>query len=290
MKWFTLAVLVFLIVSKYFWKYYLLNQLLSLQNAVRSDEVQQKCENEATELKDTPLHDKFVEHCVDSGTWSKTKEEVDKVWEECKTKSGYTSNDECLSRNMIHRDNMLAQYDCFDEAVDPEKNADNNVYRWAVVDLAFYKSTPAKLYKKYAECLEKHPVTTSNTIEFINCYSEKVDKEHLELVTRNWVIPSKDEIKDNWKNCESLVTPEVLELINKGDADEESVPFLKCVAEKAKVVVKDCFYVERDIEINKRFSEKDNTEEIKKCYKNAVGKEKIDGAKYFKCIWSLFVI
>lgn len=267
------------------------NQSFPLQSVVASNEVQEKCEKEATELKDTPLHDKFVKDCVDSGTWSKTKEESQNVWDECKKKTGYTSYDECLSMNNVHQQDMLAQYDCFDEAIDPEKYADNNVYRWALVDLTYYKSTTAKLYQKYSECLEKHPVTTSNTLEFSNCYGEKVDKEeHLESVTRDWVVPSKDEVKANWKDCESLVTPEVVEALKKGEACGKSTPFLKCITEKAKVVDKDCFYVDRDIKINNLFSDKDNSEEIKKCYKSAIGKENIDGSEYYKCIWKLMVV
>lgn len=186
---------------------------------------------------------------------------------------------------------MLPQYYCFDETIDPDKHADNNVYRWVLQDLTHYKSTPASLYKKYVECLEKHPVTTTNTVEFSNCYGDKVEKEeHLEIVTRNWAVPSKEEVKAYWKECESLVAPEVIESLKKGETNEESTPFLKCVMEKTNVVVNDCFYVQRDIKINNLFSEKDNSVEIKKCYRSAIGKEKIDPAKYISCIHNLIVI
>lgn len=232
-----------------------------------------------------------MKHCVDSGTWTTTEEQVDKAWSDCKEKTGYTSYHGCLQMNNVNHEHMLPQFDCFDETIDPEKHADNNVYRWAVVDLSHYKSTPAKLYKKYSECLEKHPVTTNNNIEFSNCYSDKIEKEEqAELMTRNWEAPTNDEVKKFWKDCESTVTPEDVEKIHKGNFDEHSLPFLRCVIEKSKTRENGCFHLERDIKINHNMSGKDHREEMKECFKGAIGKEKLDGVKYFTCMWKLMVV
>lgn len=232
-----------------------------------------------------------MKDCVSSGTWTVTKDEVDKVWNECKDKTGYNSHKECLSMNSIHQEDMMTTYDCFDEAIDPDHHKDNNIYRWSLIDLTHYKSTPGKLYEKYSECVEKHPEPLTNSVAFSNCYSEKVEKDvHAELMTRNWDVPTKDEVKSMWKECEKLVDEEVVQALKKGEACGKSVPFLKCTAEKAKVIEKDCFYLERDLKINNLFSGKDNRDAIKECYKNSITNDQIDGPKYFKCMFALYVV
>lgn len=266
-------------------------KLYIFQNIVRANYVQEKCEKEAEELKNTPLHNKFLKDCVSTGTWTVTEDEYFKKWEECKEKTGYTSHQECLSMNNIHNEDMMAHYDCFDEIIDPDHHKDNNVYRFTVIDLIHYNSTPGKLYERYSECAEKFKETLNNSVALSNCYSEKVEKDvHAEFMTRDWVVPTKDEVKSIWKECEKLVDAEVVQALKKGEASGKSVPFLKCVAEKANIIEDDCFYLERDLVINKMFSGKDNREAIKECYKKSITNNEINSPKYFKCIFHLYVI